>query len=89
MQEKENTRGLRKERIGIVTSDVQDKTLVVIVDRRTRHKKYKKIITVSKKYYVHDEKNDAKKGDTVKIIEMRPLSKLKRWRLTEIINKRA
>ena len=82
------TRGLRKERVGIVTSDIQDKTLVVVVSRKARHKKYKKIINVNKKYYVHDEKNDAKKGDTVRIIEMRPMSKLKCWRLAEITERR-
>lgn len=81
----ENTeRGLRKERVGTVTSDCQDKTIVVTVDRRTRHKKYKKVITISKKYYAHDEKNEAKVGDLVRIVETRPQSKLKRWRLVEV-----
>lgn len=77
-------RGLRKERTGIVTSDKQDKTIVVTVERRTRHKKYKKVITISKKYYAHDEQNDANTGDTVVITETRPTSKLKRWRLKEV-----
>ncbi|MGL4854584.1 MAG: 30S ribosomal protein S17 [Lentisphaeria bacterium] len=77
-------RGLRKQRAGVVVSDVQDKTIVVRVDRLAKHKKYKKIIKVSKKYYAHDENNEAKVGDTVSIMETRPLSKLKRWRLTQI-----
>ena len=87
MQQEKNTRGLRKERIGIVTSDVQNKTLVVRVERKSQHPRYKKIVSKAKKYYVHDEKNDAKKGDTVRIAEMRPMSKLKRWRLLEITNR--
>ncbi|OVE77968.1 30S ribosomal protein S17 [bacterium F16] len=81
------TRGLRKTRIGEVVSDVQDKTIVVRVDQRTSHKIYKKIITRSKKHHVHDENGDAKPGDIVKIVETRPLSKLKRWRLVEVIRR--
>lgn len=77
-------RGLRKERTGIVTSDKMDKTIVVTVDRLARHKKYKKVIKISKKYYAHDEENAAKVGDRVMIAETRPTSKLKRWRLVEI-----
>jgi small subunit ribosomal protein S17 len=77
-------RGLRKERTGIVTSDKMDKTIVVTVDRLARHKKYKKVIKISKKYYAHDEDNAAKVGDRVMIAETRPTSKLKRWRLVEI-----
>lgn len=79
-----SARNLRKERTGIVTSDKMDKTIVVSVERRTRHKKYKKVITIIKKYYAHDEKNDANIGDTVTLTETRPSSKLKRWRLKEI-----
>ena len=82
---KETTRGLRKTRVGEVVSDAQDKTIVVRIDQRTAHKIYKKIITRSKKYHVHDENGDAKVGDIVKIVETRPLSKLKRWRLVEVI----
>jgi len=78
--------GLRKERTGIVVSDCQDKSIVVKVDRKTAHKKYKKVIVQSKKYHVHDEKNEAKVGDKVIIIETRPISKLKRWRLSSIIS---
>ncbi len=80
-------RGNRKERVGVVVSDVQDKTIVVKVDRRTPHPLYKKIVKVSKKFTAHDENNDAKKGDTVRIIETRPLSRSKRWRLLEIISR--
>ena len=77
-------RGIRKERTGIVSSSVQDKTIVVTVTRKTKHKRYNKVINVSKKYYAHDENNDAGKGDTVRIVETRPTSKLKRWRLVEV-----
>lgn len=84
---KETTRGLRKTRVGEVVSDAQDKTIVVRVDQRSAHKIYKKIITRSKKYHVHDENGDAKVGDIVKIVETRPLSKLKRWRLVEVIRR--
>ncbi len=83
----ETKRGLRKTRTGTVISAGQDKTIVVSVDRKTAHKIYKKVITSSKKYYVHDEANEAKKGDTVSIIETRPMSKLKRWRLVEITHR--
>jgi small subunit ribosomal protein S17 len=84
----ENTeRGTRKERQGVVVSDVQDKTIVVRVERRTTHPLYGKTITVSKKYHAHDETNDANKGDVVRIIETRPLSKLKRWRLAEVVER--
>ena len=78
-------RGNRKERVGVVVSDVQDKTIVVNVDRRKQHPLYKKVVRVSKKFTAHDENNEAKKGDTVRIVETRPLSKNKRWRLVEII----
>lgn len=80
-------RGVRKERVGVVVSDVQNKTIVVRVDRLTAHALYKKVVRVSKKYYAHDENNDAKVGDTVRISETRPLSKLKRWRLVEIVQR--
>ena len=80
-------RGIRKERVGVVVSDVQDKTIVVRVERRTAHPLYRKIVKVSKKFTAHDENNEAKKGDTVRIVETRPLSKSKRWRLMEIISR--
>jgi len=75
----------RKERSGVVISDKQNKTIVVRVDRRFAHPTYKKVITQSKKYYAHDEQGTAKVGDLVRIVETRPLSKLKRWRLVNVI----
>ena len=81
---KTSERGLRKERVGVVTSNKMDKTIVVTVDRLARHKRYKKVIKISKKYYAHDENNQAKVGDEVRIAETRPTSKLKRWRLVEV-----
>jgi small subunit ribosomal protein S17 len=81
------TRNDRKVRQGVVVSDVQDKTIVVRVQRTTTHPLYKKTLRVSKKYHVHDEVNDAKLGDTVRIVETRPLSKLKRWRLEEVVER--
>jgi len=80
-------RGIRKERVGVVVSDVQNKTIVVEVSRRTAHPLYKKVVKVRKKFACHDENNEAKKGDTVRIVETRPLSKNKRWRLMEIISR--
>ena len=77
-------RNLRKERAGVVVSDAMDKTVVVQAERRVAHAVYGKIMRRSKKYYAHDEKNEAKKGDKVIISETRPLSKTKRWRLVEI-----
>jgi small subunit ribosomal protein S17 len=82
-------RGYRKERIGVVVSDVQDKTIVVKVDRRTQHPMYKKVVKVRRKFTAHDEKNEAKVGDTVRIAETRPLSKNKCWRLIEIVSRSA
>ncbi len=83
----EMVRGNRKERIGVVVSDVQDKTVVVKVERRTPHPLYRKIVKVSKKFAAHDEKNEAKKGDTVRIVETRPLSRRKHWRLVEVVSR--
>lgn len=77
-------RGLRKEREGIVVSDCQDKTIIIEVTRRKAHPLYKKVVKSTKKYYAHDEKNEAKIGDKVTISETRPLSKTKRWRLVKI-----
>lgn len=73
-----------KERIGQVVSDKMDKTIVVRVARRIAHPRYRKIITVHKNYYAHDDKNEARSGDIVRIRETRPLSKLKRWQLISI-----
>ena len=81
---KSDSRGIRKERVGVVTSNKMDKTIVVTVDRLARHKRYKKVIKISKKYYAHDENNEANIGDEVRIAETRPTSKLKRWRLVEV-----
>jgi small subunit ribosomal protein S17 len=78
-------RSLRKTRDGIVVSDCQDKTIVVEVTRRTSHPLYKKVVKSTKKYYAHDENNEAKMGDKVSIAETRPLSKTKRWRLVKVI----
>ena len=89
MSENIETRGNRKERVGVVVSDVQDKTIVVKVDRRTQHPMYKKVVKVRRKFTAHDEKNEAKVGDTVRIAETRPLSKNKCWRLIEIISRSA
>ncbi len=80
-------RSTRKERQGVVVSDAQDKTVVVRVERRTTHALYGKTIKRSKKYHVHDETNDANVGDTVRIIETRPLSKTKRWRLAQVVER--
>ena len=77
-------RNIRKERAGVVVSDAMNKTVVVQAERRITHPVYGKIMRRSKKYYAHDEKNEAKKGDKVVISETRPLSKTKRWRLVEI-----
>lgn len=80
-------RGNRKERTGVVVSDVQNKTIVVEVMRRAPHKLYKKVVKIKKKFTAHDENNEAKVGDTVRIGETRPLSKSKNWRLLEIISR--
>jgi small subunit ribosomal protein S17 len=76
-----------KERIGVVVSDLQEKTIIVKVERRIRHPRYEKVITKSAKFHVHDEENKASVGDRVSIRETRPLSKLKRWELIEILQK--
>lgn len=88
-QEQTRQRSLRKTRTGTVLSDRQNKTLVVKVERRAAHVRYHKVVTHSKKYYVHDENNDARTGDVVEIMETRPLSKLKRWRLVSIVQRAA
>ncbi|MEX1131779.1 MAG: 30S ribosomal protein S17 [Flavobacteriales bacterium] len=80
-------RNLRKERVGIVTSDKMDKSVVVLVERRVKHPKYGKFVKLSSKFMAHDEKEEAHIGDTVRISETRPLSKLKRWRLVEVIER--
>lgn len=80
-------RGLRKVRTGIVVSDRMDKTIAVKVERYIKHKMYKKYYRVSKKFLVHDPENSCGIGDMVTIMETRPLSKRKRWRLLEIVEK--
>ena len=79
------TTGKRKQRVGEVVSNKMTKTIVVRVERRYPHAKFKKIVTSYKKFYAHDEKSQAKVGDTVRIEESRPLSKLKRWNLIEVV----
>ena len=81
----EVTRNLRKERIGVVVSNRMDKTIVVAVKRKVKHPIYGKFVNKTKKFMVHDEKNDCNAGDTVLIMETRPLSKEKRWRLVEVL----
>ncbi len=80
-------RNLRKERIGIVTSDKMNKSITVTVERRVMHPKYGKFVKLSSKFLAHDEKGEAHVGDTVRITETRPMSKLKRWRLVEIVER--
>ena len=79
--------GKRKQRVGEVVSNKMSKTIVVKVERRFPHAQYKKIVTAYSKFYAHDEKNEAKIGDRVRIEETRPLSKTKCWRLVEVIER--
>lgn len=76
---------VRKERVGVVVSDKMTKTIVVEVERRVPHPRFKKIVRRTSKFYAHDENNTAKVGDRVLIVETRPLSKLKRWNLEEVL----
>ena len=80
-------RNLRKERIGIVVSNKMDKTIVVAVETKEKHPLYGKFVKKTTKFYAEDEKNECGIGDTVRIMETRPLSKTKRWRLVEIVEK--
>lgn len=80
-------RNLRKERIGLVVSNKMDKSIVVQIERRFRHEIYGKFIKKTVKFVAHDEKNECNIGDKVRIMETRPLSKLKNWRLVEIIER--
>ncbi len=80
-------RNLRKERVGLVTSNKMDKSISVLVIRKVKHPVYGKFMTKSKKFMAHDENNDCGIGDKVRIMETRPLSKSKRWRLVEIIDR--
>ena len=83
----EEKRNLRKERIGVVTSSKMEKSIVVSEVRKVKHPMYGKFVLKTKKYVAHDEQNDCNEGDTVKIMETRPLSKTKCWRLVEIIER--
>jgi len=80
-------RQLRKTRVGVVTSNKMEKTVTVAVVRKLKHPKYGKFLKKTKKFHAHDEKNECNIGDTVKIMETRPLSATKRWRLVEIVEK--
>ena len=81
------TRSLRKERIGIVSSDKMEKSVVVSDVKKVKHPVYGKFVLKTKKYVAHDEKNDCNEGDTVRIMETRPMSKTKKWRIVEIIER--
>jgi small subunit ribosomal protein S17 len=82
-------RGERHELIGKVTSAKMEKTIVVEVQRLVQHPKYRRVVRISKKFYAHDEKREAKRGDTVCIVSSRPLSRLKRWRLKQVLTPKA
>ena len=85
--QQESTRNTRKIRVGVVVSDKMQKTVVVKIDRRVPHPTYGKMVTRTKNVKAHDEENTAKTGDTVRIMETRPLSKDKRWRVVEIVER--
>jgi small subunit ribosomal protein S17 len=80
-------RNERKTRVGIVSSNKMNKTITVVIEQRKKHPIYGKFVKQTKKFHAHDEKNEAGIGDTVRIMETRPLSKTKRWRLTEVIER--
>ncbi len=80
-------RNLRKIRVGVVSSNKMDKSKVVLVERKVKHPLYGKFVKKSTKFHAHDEKNECSIGDTVKIMETRPISKTKRWRLVEVVEK--
>lgn len=80
-------RNLRKTRTGVVTGDKMDKTITVAVERKVTHPIYGKFVKKTTSFHAHDEKNECKAGDVVRIMESRPLSKLKRWRLVEIVER--
>ena len=82
----EERTSLRKTRVGVVTSDKMEKTIVVEVERRVPHPRFKKIVRRTTKFHAHDEAGEAKIGDRVKIMETRPISKSKRWRLVEVLS---
>ena len=84
---KAEERNMRKVRVGIVSSNKMDKTITVKVERKVKHPLYGKFVKKSTKFHAHDEKNECSIGDTVKIMETRPISKTKRWRLVEVVEK--
>lgn len=86
-QGNENKRALRRRQEGVVVSTKMDKTVVVKVTRQVKHPQYGKFVRVSTKYHAHDESNECGEGDIVKIVETRPLSKLKRWRVASVVTK--
>ena len=83
----ETARNFRKEKVGVVTSNKMEKSIVVAVERKVKHAKYGKFLNKTSKFVAHDEKNECAIGDTVRIMETRPLSKTKCWRLVEVIEK--
>ncbi len=83
--EKTAEQGARQELLGVVTSAKMQKTIVVKVTRTVQHRMYQRVVRRAKKYYAHDESGEARVGDTVRIVASRPLSKLKRWRLAEVV----
>ena len=87
VETKVESRGNRKERVGEVISNKMNKTIVVRVERRFPHPQFRKVVTAYTKFYAHDEKSEARPGDRVRIQETRPLSKLKRWRLVEVVER--
>ena len=86
-EQAQQPRGRRKVRVGVVVSDAMDKTVLVRIDRTMRHPLYKKTVGRSSKLAAHDEGNEARVGDTVRVMETRPLSKTKRWRVVEIVER--
>ena len=87
MTDQTTSESKKRELVGEVISDKMDKTIVVEVARRVRHPRYQKVMMLYKKFYAHDEKSEAGVGDKVRIVESRPLSKLKRWRLVQVVEK--
>jgi small subunit ribosomal protein S17 len=87
VSEQTNERGRRKVRTGVVVSDAMDKTVLVRIDRQVRHALYDKTVRRSAKLAAHDETNDAHVGDTVRVVETKPISKSKRWRVVEIVER--
>ncbi len=82
-------RHIRQSKIGVVTAAKMQKTIVVKVTRKVRHHLYRRVMRLTKKFYAHDEHGEARAGDTVRIVETRPLSRLKHWRLAEVISRKS